>query len=77
MPKFKKKNFIEIWGDGNARREFMYAEDLAGAIWFCLEKITKIPTLLNVGIGRDYSIVNYYRFKIIINILISFWNEYF
>ena len=59
--KIHKKNFIEIWGDGSARREFMYAEDLAGAIWFCLEKIKKIPTLLNVGIGRDYSILNYYR----------------
>ena len=27
------KDTIEIWGDGSARREFMYAGDLAECIW--------------------------------------------
>ncbi len=26
---------VAIWGDGTARREFMYAQDLAGLIWDC------------------------------------------
>ena len=27
--KLKKQKIVEIWGSGNARREFMYVEDLA------------------------------------------------
>ena len=36
---FKKKNkFIEIWGTGNPKREVMYVDDLARAIYFILKK---------------------------------------
>ena len=54
------ENSIEIWGDGKARREFMYSEDLANAIWFCVEKIDQLPQTLNIGMGRDYSVFEYY-----------------
>ena len=59
----KKKNekTIMIWGDGKARREFMYAEDLADAIWFCVKNIKQIPKFINVGIGEDFSIKDYYQ----------------
>jgi len=52
---------VEIWGDGSARREFMYSADLADAIWFCLENIEKIPHSLNIGCGKDYSILEFYE----------------
>ena len=53
-------NVIKIWGDGKARREFMYSEDLAEAIWFCLNKIDKLPQTINIGMGEDHSIEKYY-----------------
>lgn len=52
---------VEIWGDGLARREFMYAEDLADATFFCLSKFEELPDMLNVGLGYDYSINEYYQ----------------
>ena len=52
---------VEIWGDGSVRREFMYSSDLADAIWFCLENIEKIPNTLNIGCGKDYSILEFYE----------------
>ena len=36
--KNKKNSKIEIWGTGKPKREVMYVEDLASAIYFCLKK---------------------------------------
>ena len=55
------KQSVEIWGDGSARREFMYIEDLANAIYFALESISDIPDLMNLGVGTDYTIKEYYE----------------
>ena len=52
---------VEIWGDGNARREFMYAGDFADFIWFAVERFNYLPMLMNVGLGYDYSINEYYE----------------
>ena len=52
---------VEIWGDGNARREFMFASDLADFIWFTLSHFETLPELMNVGLGYDYSINEYYQ----------------
>jgi len=51
---------IEIWGDGLARREFMYAGDLADAIMKAVEDFDSLPSTMNVGVGLDYSINEYY-----------------
>lgn len=51
---------VEIWGDGTARREFMYAGDLAGAVLLGLKDFEKLPDLMNIGLGLDYSINEYY-----------------
>ena len=53
-------SIVEIWGDGKARREFMYAEDLADAILYALAHFEKMPLLLNIGEGEDHSINEYY-----------------
>lgn len=55
------ENSVEIWGSGNARREFMYAGDLADFIYFMIENWEKVPSLLNVGLGYDYSVNEYYE----------------
>ncbi len=59
----KKKNIknIEIWGDGKAKREFMYVSDLSSAILFSLKYFDKIPNILNIGTGVDYTVKNYYK----------------
>jgi GDP-L-fucose synthase len=52
---------VTIWGDGSARREFMNAADLSDFIYFVMDRLEKIPQNLNVGLGNDYSIEEYYR----------------
>jgi len=59
--KLAESKTVSIWGDGNARREFMNAADLADFIYFAIERLDEIPQNLNVGLGRDYSIDEYYR----------------
>jgi len=59
--KITDKQSVEIWGDGSARREFMYVEDLADAIYFAMESILDIPDLMNIGVGTDYTIKEYYK----------------
>lgn len=59
----KKNNekTVEIWGTGEARREFMNAQDLADFIAHSLKHFSKMPDLLNVGLGHDYSVNEYYE----------------
>lgn len=52
---------VEIWGTGNARREFMYAGDLADCMWRALEHFHTLPSMMNVGLGSDLSIIEYYQ----------------
>ncbi|RQP07349.1 MAG: GDP-L-fucose synthase [Paracoccus sp. BP8] len=52
---------VEIWGDGTARREFMYAGDLAEAILRALADPSVLPPVMNVGAGDDHAIADYYR----------------
>ncbi|MGC1494874.1 MAG: GDP-L-fucose synthase [Sulfitobacter sp.] len=51
---------VEIWGDGTARREFMYAGDLADAVWKAVDDTHALPGAMNVGLGHDHSINDYY-----------------
>ncbi|MFK8258253.1 GDP-L-fucose synthase family protein [Erwinia sp. AnSW2-5] len=57
----EKSEFVDIWGDGEARREFMYAEDLADFVFYAIDNFTVMPQNLNVGLGHDYSINDYYK----------------
>ena len=50
-----------IWGSGEARREFMYAEDLADFIYYAIENFERMPQNINVGLGKDYTINEYYE----------------
>ena len=52
---------IEIWGDGTARREFMYAADLADGIWHMVDRLDELPAMVNLGMGHDRSILEYYQ----------------
>ena len=52
---------VEIWGDGNARREFLFSTDLADGIWHMVERMDVMPSMVNLGSGRDHSILKYYQ----------------
>ena len=47
---------IVIWGDGSAKREFLYAPDLADFICFSLENFEALPEVMNVGSGVEVSV---------------------
>lgn len=59
LAKLKNEKAV-IWGDGTARREFMYAKDLADFISLAIIKYDKLDSYTNVGLGYDYSINEYY-----------------
>ena len=52
---------IAIWGDGSARREFMYASDLADFVCFALSEYSSVPEEINVGLGFDFTVKQYYE----------------
>ncbi len=52
---------VEIWGDGKARREFIYAGDVADCMHRAVDKFETLPELMNVGLGDDYSVNDYYQ----------------
>ena len=52
---------VEIWGDGAARREFMFVGDLADFIWRFHDRLADLPDVINVGAGVDACINDYYR----------------
>lgn len=58
---------INIWGDGTARREFMYTGDFADFVAYSLQRYSALPAVMNIGLGYDHSINKYYQ--IIANIL--------
>ena len=52
---------VSIWGDGLSRREFLFAADFAEMAAECLERFDEIPDTMNLGVGRDYAINEYYE----------------
>jgi GDP-L-fucose synthase len=51
---------VVIWGDGTARREFMDARDLANCILHFIDSFETLPAMMNVGLGYDHSVLDYY-----------------
>lgn len=61
LAKIAGNDQVEIWGDGMARREFMYAGDMADALFRAVNEFESLPMMMNVGLGHDYSINEYYQ----------------
>jgi GDP-L-fucose synthase len=47
--------FVEVWGTGQPKREFLYADDLADACIFLLNHYAG-NEMVNIGVGKDISI---------------------
>ncbi len=47
--------FVEIWGTGSPKREFLHANDLADACFYLFQNYNEAG-LVNIGVGEDISI---------------------
>ena len=54
----KKKKELILWGNGKAKREVIFVDDLADACIFFMNKKFK-ETVINIGTGKDYTIKEY------------------
>lgn len=57
LAKIKNSPFVEVWGSGKVKREFLNVEDLSSAIYFLIMKRTD-HDFINIGGGEHYSIKN-------------------
>ncbi len=60
--KVNKEKFVKVWGSGKPRREFLFVDDLADAIFFLMNKVNaedlyeKGISHINIGSGEDVTI---------------------
>lgn len=56
--KVHNQDYVEIWGSGKPKREFLYVDDLADACIYLLELYNQrdIGSFINIGTGRDLSV---------------------
>ena len=56
--KISNQKKLTLWGNGKAKREVIYVDDIADAcIYFMKKKIRE--NIVNIGTGKDYSIYQY------------------
>lgn len=53
--KVEGKPYVEIWGTGSPKREFLHVDDLADACYYLALNYSE-PELVNVGTGEDIAI---------------------
>ena len=56
--KIKDKKELILWGNGKAKREIIYVDDIADACIYFMKKKFK-ETTINIGTGKDFSIKQY------------------
>lgn len=53
--KVNNSEFVEVWGSGTPKREFLYVDDLAQACVFAMNN-KQVKGLVNIGVGEDLTI---------------------
>ena len=53
--KVRGSSKVVLWGDGSARREFLYVDDMADACVYLMEHYNS-SDIINIGCGRDQTI---------------------
>ena len=63
----KKNNEFEIlvWGDGKARREFTYVDEVSEWLASVLPSIEEWPEAMNVGLGIDFGVDEFHKFALL------------
>ena len=54
-------NTVEMWGDGLAKREFTYVNDVASFVVDKIGETKSMPSVINLGAGEDYTVREYYE----------------
>lgn len=52
---------VEMWGDGLAKREFTYVDDVASFVVNKIGVTKSMPSVMNLGAGEDYTVRDYYE----------------
>lgn len=55
IAKTRQEKSVIIWGTGNPRREFLFADDLAEACLFLMKHYNN-REIINIGFGKDHTI---------------------
>src|SRR6185369_10618870 len=58
--KIENSDKVIVWGSGTPRREFLFADDLADACFFLMERYSG-EEMVNIGIGDDMTIAEFAR----------------
>jgi len=53
--KVNHSDHVSVWGSGEPKREFLFADDLADACFFLMQNYNE-PNLINIGTGKDVTI---------------------
>ena len=53
--KLNNEKYVEVWGTGNAKREFLYIDDLVDVMVFVMNNYSSAK-FINTGSGKDISI---------------------
>ena len=53
--KVNRKPYVEVWGTGAPRREFLYVDDLADALIFLMDRYNETMPI-NIGVGEDITV---------------------
>lgn len=53
--KINNKDYVQIWGTGNVKREFLYVDDMAEACVFLMNTYNE-DEIVNIGTGNDVTI---------------------
>lgn len=62
--RIQKKDYVSVWGSGNAKREFLYVDDLASAAVFIMNlnkdiysnAVSSQSSHINIGTGEEFTI---------------------
>lgn len=63
--KNKHEAEILVWGDGKARREFTYVDEVSEWIARALPSIEEWPDAMNLGLGVDFSVEEFHNFALV------------
>jgi len=56
---------IQVWGDGKARREFTYVDEVSEWLASALPSIHEWPDAMNLGLGVDFSVEEFHNFALV------------